>query len=845
MNLWTLSLREIQLRPGRTVLTLASITIGTAAVVAISLGTATARHASQQLYEAITGRAALQVVSAGDGDLPEDLVAQLQRVAGVKLAVPSVQRFTRLFARGTAFTMLVMGIDPAREAAVRDYDLCQGRFFDRGGGILLEANVARSAGIQVGDTVQLMTPLPRQSAPLKSVEVVGLLTARGAAGFDAGGTVFLALPFAERHFTGLGRITVVDLVLAAGANEAAVRSSVEQAVPPGVLVRAPGMRTALAHGVFESIEYALQFAGLLTVVLAMFIVCNAFLMNVSERRPQLAILRAVGATRGQIVRLLLVEGLAVGTVGSLLGCLLGWWGGAFLLKATMQLFVTAPPELVLSYKPFLLAMIFGPAASVLAAYLPIHLTRHISPLEAMRPMVGQGGAGRVSRRLALLGVVLSVFSGAAMAASIGRWGLPIWTVIPLGATFMASFVLWIPWLIYPLGPLLSRLMTLVLGIEGELAYRQVQRRPTRTALTIGVLFIAAGTGIGLGTIVINNVDDVRTWYRQILAGDFFVRAILPDVATGRTQKIPAAVGDTIRAMRGVAAVDAVQMLTNVQAEGQPVILIARQFAQRGDFPIALASGVAEDARQGLLLGQVVIGAALAQRLGLHAGDSITLKTQNEGDQRLRIAGLAVDYFVAGAVVYLDRRQAERLFHVEGVDTFIVKAAPESRESVHAALAGVCKERGLLLHSFAEMIRLLDLVMGGVVGGLWGVLLLGFVVAALGVANTLTMNMLEQTRELAMLRVVAMTRWQVRKVVLGQAIIMGIIGLLMGIVAGLITAWNTHLSMVPLLGYSAPFAIQPWLLAGSLAIGMALVLAASLLPAERAARLDLLLALKYE
>ena len=140
---------------------------------------------------------------------------------------------------------------------------------------------------------------------------------------------------------------------------------------------------------------------------------------------------------------------------------------------------------------------------------------------------------------------------------------------------------------------------------------------------------------------------------------------------------------------------------------------------------------------------------------------------------------------------------------------------------------------------------INTIVNGVVGGLWGILVLALLVAAFGVANTLTMNVLEQTRELALLWVVAMTRRQVRKMVLSQAGIIGVIGLALGMLFGVTLAFLISNSTMMLLGYPVPFIVHPLFLAGCFAAGLALVLAAALLPAERAARLDLLIALQYE
>ena len=131
--------------------------------------------------------------------------------------------------------------------------------------------------------------------------------------------------------------------------------------------------------------------------------------------------------------------------------------------------------------------------------------------------------------------------------------------------------------------------------------------------------------------------------------------------------------------------------------------------------------------------------------------------------------------------------------------------------MQAKLKSFCDANGLMLQSFADLRKRVDDLTKGVIAGLWGLLVLGLIVGAFAIANTLTMNVLEQTRELALLRVVAMTRWQVRKTILAQAIIIGCIGLSTGIVGGMIGAYVMNLSSLPLLGHAPAFALHPSLL----------------------------------
>ena len=141
--------------------------------------------------------------------------------------------------------------------------------------------------------------------------------------------------------------------------------------------------------------------------------------------------------------------------------------------------------------------------------------------------------------------------------------------------------------------------------------------------------------------------------------------------------------------------------------------------------------------------------------------------------------------------------------------------------------------------------MIDGYLAGAVGGQWLILVLGFVVAAFGVVNTLTMNVMEQTRELGLLRIVAMTRSQVRRLILSQAAMIGLLGLAPGIIAGLVISYLINLSMLPLLGHPVVMEAHPFMVLGSFFIGLAIVLLAALFPAERAARIKLSTALQYE
>ncbi len=837
MALGKFTLREIHSRPGRAALTLGSIVIGVAAVVAVTLSTATTHRAYQEMYESLTGRASLEVIAEGGGVFDEEVVASLEEIPGVETVVPLIQQPSILYFGDHRVRLLVLGIDPQRDETVRDYELQQGSFFAEGRGALMEFGFAQSLGIAVGDEIRI---LANRARPV-TLKVMGLLSPRGAAGFNQGGVVFLPLRLTQTIFRQPRSINTASLVLANRADEKKVRADVADRLPTGLAVRTPAARTQLARQTILNAEYGLSLAYALTLVLASFMILNTFLMNVQERRPQLAVLRALGATRGQITGMLLREGLIMGITGSLLGATLGV-GGAYLLTAAMaHVYSAQMPPIRLSPQPFLLAATLGPGFSLLAAYIPARLAGRVPPLEGMRPAIVDEQAP-LPRGFVIAGITAFAVTGLVLVACMLQW-LPLRLAIPAGVGFMVAFIVLIPVVLRPLSRITIRILAPLLGPEGRLAQRQVVRRRTRTALTIGLLYIAVGSGIGLGTTILANVADIRDWQRQTIVGDFFIRAMFPDLATGQAAELPESLAAQIAQVPGVGNISTVRFVDATMGD-QPIVAVLHDFPAQEPLPLALKEGDPDDVRQRLAQGEVVVGTVLAKKAGVGVGDWITIDTRR-GAQPLRVAGITTEYLVGGLVVHLNRNLGKRLYDVRGVDVFMVQTAPGTVDQAREGLKALCDQRGLMLHSFADLRRRLDSLMDGVVGSLWGLLGLGFVVAGFAVANTLTMNVLEQTRDIALLRVVAMTRAQVRKEILSQATIIGVIGLLTGIAGGLTGAYVINLVMAAALGSPLDFALYPRLILSVFACGMAIVLLAAWLPARRASRLNLLLALHYE
>jgi putative ABC transport system permease protein len=628
-----------------------------------------------------------------------------------------------------------------------------------------------------------------------------------------------------------------------GGDARTAETNLQARVPTGLRVQAPSARGERSRDALYSIEQSLAGVSLVTLVAGAFVILNTFLINLTERRRQLAIWRALGATASQVTGLLLREAALLGLAGAAIGIGAGHALGVVILGIMEQVLGgVSLPMLSWTNQALLLALLFGPGMAVAATWGPARRAARRTPLD---DLLARGGVHNEQQRRwpALLGLAL-IASQLLGALGIGQGWLAPTLLAPLMPLGFVGFVLMMPMLILPLMGWARLVLERCLGFEGRLAMRQLERRPVRTSLTVGILSIAMVVGISVGHGLLASVGDTRDWARRVARADFYVRGTMPDGAYAITMAVlPEKLEADFVRLDGVDRVDKLNWVL-ARAHGERVVILACSMASDRSLSMDLKHGDPSVVLRKLLQGEVVLGTALAHKLGLGIGDEIEMETRF-GPRPLRIAGTANDYTIDGMAVYLEWHAAQRLFAVEGVHVFMI-SAPESKAPILAGqLKAFCAERQLLLHSQAELHSYIDRAVLGVVGLVWALLAMVFVVAALGMVNTLTMNVLEQTRELGMLRAVGLQRRQLRKLVLAQAAAVALLSVIPSTIAGLALAYVINMLSDALLAHTVAFRIDAGLLGGCLGTGIVITLLAALLPARRAARLQPVRALQYE
>jgi putative ABC transport system permease protein len=824
------------MRPGRTALSILSVAIAVAAVLGTALAQTSVRQGVRNLSREVGGRPALEIVSLAGGRLVESEVPDTADIPGATAGFSIISRGTIARVHGKRFRAVLVGLPPDDETAWQSVPLVSGRAVEEPGEAILSTELAKTFDVQPGDKLTLLT----RRGP-RSATVVGFAKSAVLGELAPGASLVMPLVTVQGFFGLAGQVDRVRVFVASSDERERVQEQIAARLPESLVVQAPVGKIEQVDSTLRSTELALRFAGTLSMAMAVFIILNTLRMNFGERRHDVAVLRVLGASARQIVTFHLSEGICMGLLGAAAGVPLGVLLGRGLSGAMQSLLGASVPAPTIPLAAVITALLLGPVVAALAALVPALQSRKVSPREAL----GDVELRRVERfpvwaavvALALMGV-----SSALMLLVVNELVLPR-LAIPAGLLLLVGFIAIIPAALSPVVRTTSFLFSPWMRMQGELAVGQLCQRSTRTGLTVGVLVVAIANGLGLGTAIVSNVHDIREWYRRSLAADLFL------VDPSASERAAAAqdrrtIHEVVAERPEVSYVIEVRILP-IRANGLPGICMVRDFLPQVELPWAVTTDQDTAIRAGFAKGGAVVSTVMAKKLRVGVGDTIRLEMQGR-TLSLPVAGLVNDYMLGGLITYVDQATAAKLIELGPAETYMVRAAPNSStEELAHGLEALATEQGLVVQSLADLRNGLDRLIGSIVGALWGLLAVGFVVGGIAVANTLSMSVLEQTRELGLLRIAGMTRGQLRKLVLCESLFVGILGALTGTVAGIVTAFVIHLCNEPVLGRAIPFSLHGWLVAANVAGCLLVTLVAAWSPGQRAARLDLLAAIAYE
>jgi putative ABC transport system permease protein len=773
-----------------------------------------------------------QRFAANGAHLAADLAATVAAVPGVRSVSPEVTGYAQLVgADGEPVGDLgegapVLGLSWGDVPELNAYDLDDGRAPMGADEIVIDQRSARDGGFTIGDRATVLS----QHAP-KAYTIVGIARFGSADSMGGASVTLFDLPTAAAVLASPGEIDGLAVAADPGISQEEVASRIADVLPAETeVITGATLADEEAQSATEGLGFLKTFLlifAMVAVFVGAFIIFNTFSILVAQRTREMALLRAIGASRRQVLRSVLIESVVIGTLASIAGIVAGL-GLAKVLKLLLDQVGVALPVggTVLTTGTIVVCLVIGVGITVASAVFPARRAARIAPVAAMRD-VSVDRADRSRRRL-ITGTVATAAGVAALLAGMAGAGAAL---VGLGAlvTYLGVAILG-PVLARPVAGFLGAPLRRFRGVPGTIARENALRNPKRTAATAAALMI----GVGLVAFITVFAASVRASVSGSLSDQFRGHYIVDSGAAGAgglSPELAARLGEA----DGVTAVASTRT-ADILVDGQAESIQAWTPATVGElFELGSVEGSTAD------LGPdgIAVERARAEANGWSVGSTVPVTFAGSGsvsftveaifeqsDEWVGTAFLATDALDIHQPGLLDSRLYVRL--AEGTDV----------EAARAGLAQVTGDFAVAeLQDRAEFMAATNSDIDQMLGLIYAMLALAVIIALMGIANTLALSIFERSRELGLLRAVGMTRSQVRAAIRWESMIIALFGTVLGLAIGLFFGWAMVRGMASQ-GFDE-LRIPVTQLAVVVGVAALAGVGASVLPARRAARLDVL------
>jgi len=844
-----LAFKGLLARKLRTVLTGFAVVLGVAFVAGTFIFTDTIDASFKDLFErtskgvdvSVQSKLAVEADFAAPPTMPASTLERVQSVDGVEEAAGSVSGDVNLLDRDGK---PILSNGPPTIAVTTGPERFDPLTYVEGGKpttddqIAIDKGTADEFDFKVGDKVTVAG-----RAPAKAYDVAGIVTLGDSENLAGSRLVLFTLPEGQR-VTGHDGYDDISVAADGGTSPEQLKAAIAKELGPEFAVRT-GKEQAekQAQDLSDALGFirtALLVFAAVALLVGSFLIFNTFSVTVAQRTKEFALLRTIGASRGQVLRSVLVETFVIGLIASLVGIALG----LALAPGLAALLTSFGIDLgtsgtVLEPRTIIAGLVVGIVATVVSGFVPARRATRIEPVAAMRDSVTPA-TGKVRRRRIVVAFVVE-----ALGIVLLLWGLlgdpgdaaTTALVLGLGTLLMIfGFALLAPTLVRPLSGVIGRPLARFQGLTGMLARENTRRQPQRTAVTASALMI----GVALVVLVAIFAAGLRATIDQGI--DEQVKAVSIITHQDGFSPLPSEIAGEVEKVDGVTAVSRLRFATGRVAgeSGNTTVTGIDPETARDVIKLKWAEG-SDEVLSSIGTTGVIVPKEFATKHDLKVGSPLVLEAPRGNEVTYRVRGIYEPGAGVIGGVLASNASLEADWDAKDVAFFLV--AGDDPESVtkgeEAALAGFPAAKPQTIEGFKdEQNKQVD----ALVGLVYALLSLSVIVALLGIVNTLALSVHERTRELGLLRAVGMSRRQVRRMVRAESVITAAIGAVLGIVLGVALA---AIVSRPLAQDGFVFEIPFGTLIAVVILASIAGVVAAIPPARRAAKVDVLRAVTTE
>jgi len=790
------SLRNLRTHPVRALTVLLGIALGAAVFTSVRLSIHAALDSFTRSMDVIAGSADRVVVQPG-GRVPEEWVPRLLRLPVVREASPILTTYAR-FPGEKAAPFLLIGFDPILDQSFRKWRTAERSWEDanrwlellkRPNTVIVGKSLAEKYAVHRGD--RLTIEHTRRTAKF---DIVGILSSTGLARAE-GGMIVLTDIATFQEFTELhGWVDRIDLKLAPNATNRTLEE-IQKILPENILLRLPSAAKESGQSMIRAYQLNLTILSFASLFVGMFLVYSLVALNAASRRHELAVLRATGASPYLLFFVFLAEGALFGVAGWFAAIPISTLLVKYMLQGVSQtisiLFVRVQVD-TLSLSPWEVILSFGVTVftACVSALQPAREAMQVTPGEALEISRHGMQYKKSPYKLVLAGMgCLFLVIPLSLLPKILNMPLPGYVAILL---LFGGFSLFAPWGLNQMGKALSPTLRRFAGIPAYLAGRYVRDSGTRTAVSVGALITAVALFASLVIMIFSFRSTVELWTDQTVSGDLFITTKMGEINQFR-YPIPRSVVQWLQEFKD--RVDIVPSRRYFLGQNnfpfEFELLDIETFLRYGDF--VWLKGDSDEVRASLKHGEgVVISEVFSSRTGLTIGDRFRAWIESSPVE-LPVLGIIRDYRTQGGVVFYSMSGFNIRYHDiqwGGCRIFF----KDRTQDIEAAVASLQNEivrrwgdtldmisgdglRNVILKVFDETFAITTVL-----------LLIALIIAALGIATTLTILILERSKQLNTLYAVGASFGQIRSMILWEAAFMVVAGELAGIVCGFILSY---------------------------------------------------------